>query len=106
MSNKSKKLAYISCKEQYCKFTPQTYLVFDIKWLNISANMKLLKPQLNKLKSTTKNATEKTLRLSTNMIGNNETNLLHNLQSTDRKVSSFAKAFADKSSDNLTMSKR
>ena len=41
-------------------------------------NMKLLNPQLNKLKSAIKNATYITLRLSSNMIGDNETSFLHN----------------------------
>ena len=39
-----------------------------------SLNVKLSNSQLNKLKSATKNESEVVLRLSSNMIGNNETN--------------------------------
>ena len=37
-------------------------------------NVKLSNPQLNKFKSAIKNETEVVLRLSSNMIGDNETN--------------------------------
>ena len=43
-----------------------------------SFNVKLSNSQLNKLKSATKNETEMVLRLSSNMIGDNETNFLIN----------------------------
>ena len=39
-----------------------------------SLNVKLSNSQLNKLKSATENKTEVVLRLSSNMIGDNETN--------------------------------
>ena len=42
-----------------------------------SLNVKLSNSQLNKLKSAIKNETEAVLRLSSNMIGNNETNFSH-----------------------------
>ena len=42
-------------------------------------NTKLSNSQLNKLKSAIKNETELVLRLSSNMIGDNETDFPHNL---------------------------
>ena len=50
---------------------------------------KLSNSELNKLKSAIKNETEVVLRLSTHMIGNNETNFSHELLLTDRQISSF-----------------
>ena len=54
-----------------------------------SLNVKLSNSQLNKLKSAIKNETEVVLRLSSNMIGNNQTNFPHKLLLTDRQVSSY-----------------
>ena len=56
-------------------------LIFiDIKLTQYnSLNVKLSNSQLNKLKSAIKNETEVVLRLSSNMIGNNETNFPHKL---------------------------
>ena len=48
-----------------------------------SLNVKLSNSQLNKLKSAIKDETEVVLRLSSNMIGDNETNFSHKL-STNR----------------------
>ena len=62
-----------------------------------SLNMKLSNSQLNKLKSAIKNETEVVLRLSSNMIGNNETNCPHELLLTNRQVSSLRKSFANNS---------
>ena len=42
-----------------------------------SLNVKLLNSQLNKLTSAMKNEAEVVLRLSSNMIGDNETNFPH-----------------------------
>ena len=53
-----------------------------------SSNVKLSNSQLNKLKSAIKDETEVVLRLSLNMIGNNE-NFPHKLLLTDRQVSSL-----------------
>ena len=50
-------------------------------------NVKLSNSQLNKLKSAIKNETEVVLRLSSNMIGDDETNFPHKLLLTDRQVS-------------------
>ena len=48
-----------------------------------SLNVKLSNSQLNKLKSAIKNETEVVLRLSSNMIGDNETNFFHKLLLTN-----------------------
>ena len=66
---------------------------------------KLSNSQLNKLKSAIKNETEVVLRLSSNMIGDNETNFSHKLLLTNRQVSNLRKAFADKSSTDIKLSK-
>ena len=60
-------------------------------------NVKLSNSQLSKLKSAIKNETEAVLRLSSNMIGNNETNFSHKLLLTDRQVSNIGKALASHS---------
>ena len=60
-----------------------------------SLNVKLSKSQLNKLKSAIKNETEVVLRLSSNMIGDNETNFPHELLLTNRLVSNLCEAFAN-----------
>ena len=52
------------------------YNSLNIKLINIS--------QLDKLKSAIKNETEVVLRLSSNMIGDNETNFPHKLLLTNR----------------------
>ena len=62
-----------------------------------SLNVKLSNSQLNKLKSAIKNESEVVLRLSSNMIGNNETNFSHKLLLTDRQVSNIGKALASHS---------
>ena len=49
-----------------------------------SLNLKVSNAQLNKLKTAIKNETEVVLRLSSNMIGDNETNLSHELLLTNR----------------------
>ena len=49
-----------------------------------SLNVKLSNSQLNKLKSAIKNETEVVLRLSSNMIADDETNCPHKLLLTNR----------------------
>ena len=58
-------------------------------------NVKLSKSQLNKLKSGTKNDTEVTLKLSSNVVGdsNDENNFPHKLFLTITQVSKLRKAF-------------
>ena len=70
-----------------------------------SLNVKLSNSQLNKFKSAIKNETEVVLRLSSNMIGDNETNFPHKLLLTNRQVSNLRKAFANHSSADIKLSK-
>ena len=68
-------------------------------------NLKLSNSQLNKLKTAIKNKTEVVLRLSSIMIGDDETIFPHKLLFTNRQVANLRKAFADKSSTDITLSK-
>ena len=70
-------------------------------------NVKLSRPQLNKLKSAIKNENDVVIRLSPNMIGdsNDKGNLPHELLLTDRQVSSIRKAFSNNSSPDIKFSK-
>ena len=70
-----------------------------------SLNVKLSNSQLNKLKSAIKNETEIVLRLSSNLIGVDETNFPHKLLLTNRQVANLCKAFGDKLSTNTKLSK-
>ena len=70
-----------------------------------SLNKNLSNSQLNKLKSAIKNKTEVVLRLSPNMIGDDEINFPHKLLLTNRQVANLRKAFADKSSNDIKLSK-
>ena len=51
-----------------------------------SVNVKLSNSQLHKFESAIKNENEVVLRLSSNMIGDNETNFPHKLLLTNRQV--------------------
>ena len=68
-----------------------------------SLNVKLPNSQLNKLKSAIKNESEVVLRLSSNMIGNNETNLPQELLITNRQVSSLRKSFTNNSAADIKL---
>ena len=70
-----------------------------------SLNVKLSNSQLNKLKSAIKNESEVVLRLSSNIIGDNETNFPHELLLTNRQVSNLRKSFANNSSADIKLSK-
>ena len=70
-----------------------------------SLNVKLSNSQLKKFKSAIKDETEVVLRLSSNMIGDNETNFSHKLLSTNRQVANLRKSFANHSSANIKLSK-
>ena len=70
-----------------------------------SLNVKLSNSKFNKLKSAIKNETEVILRLSSTMIGDDETNFPHKILLTDRQISNLPKAFADKSSTDIKLSK-
>ena len=70
-----------------------------------SLNVKLSNSQLNKLKSAIKNETGVVLRLSSNMVGDDETNFPHKLLLTNRQVENLRKAFANKPSTDIKLSK-
>ena len=70
-----------------------------------SLNVKLSNSQLSKLKSAIKNKTEVVLRLSCNMIGDNETDFPHKLLLTNRQVSNLCKAFENHLSAGIKLSK-
>ena len=70
-------------------------------------NVKLSRPQLNKLKAAIKNENDVVIRLPPNMIGdsNDQTNSPHVLLLTDRQVSNIRKAFSNNSSVDIKFSK-
>ena len=70
-------------------------------------NVKLSRPQLNKLKAAIQNENDVVITLSPNMIGdsNDKTNFPHELLLTDRQVSSIRKAFSNNSSVDIKFSK-
>ena len=70
-----------------------------------SLNVKLSNSQLNKLMSAIKNETEVVLRISSNIIGDNETNFPHKLLLTNRQVANLRKAFANYLSTDIKLSK-
>ena len=70
-----------------------------------SLNVKLSNSQLDKLKSAIKNETEVVLRLSSSMIGDNETNFPHKLLLTNRQVANLRKAFPNYLSTDIKLSK-
>ena len=70
-----------------------------------SLNVKISNSQLDKLKSAIKNEAEVVLRLSSNMIGDDETNFPHKLLLTNRQVAIIFKAFANYLSTNFKLSK-
>ena len=67
-----------------------------------SLNVKLSNSQLNRFKSSIKNETERVLRLSSNMIGDN---FSPKLLLTNRQVSNLRKAFANHLSADIKLSK-
>ena len=70
-----------------------------------SLNVKLSNSQLNKLKSAIKNKTEVVLRLSSNMVGDDDTKFPHKLSLTNSQVSNLRKAFANNLSTDIKLSK-
>ena len=68
-----------------------------------SLNVKLSNSQLGKLKSAIKNETDVVLRLSSNMIGNSNDNIIfpHELLLTNRQVADLRKAFAKNTSTDI-----
>ena len=72
-----------------------------------SLNVKLSNSQLNKLTSAIKNEAEAVLTLSSNVIGNpnDETNSPHKLLLTNTQVANLRKAFVNKPSTDIKLSK-
>ena len=70
-----------------------------------SLNAKLSNSQLNKFKSAHKSEIEVVLRLSSNIIGDNETNFPHKLLLTNRQVSNLRKVFASHLLADMKLSK-
>ena len=70
-----------------------------------SLNVKLSNSQLDKLKFEIKNETEVVLRISSNMVGDDETNFPHKLLLTNRQVANLRKAFVNYLSTNIKLSK-
>ena len=70
-----------------------------------NSNVKLSDSQLKKFKSAIKNETEVVLRLSSNMIGDNETDFPHTLLLTNRQISNLRKAFANHLLADIKLSK-
>ena len=68
-------------------------------------NVKLSNLPLNKLKSALKNEAGVVLRLSSNMVGDDETNFPHKLLLTNRQVKNLREAFANKSSTDIKLLK-
>ena len=71
----------------------------------ISLNVKLSNSQLHKLKSAIKNLSEVVLRLSSNMIGDDESNFPHKLLLNNRQVANLCKGFANHLSRDIKLSK-
>ena len=72
---------------------------------NNSLNVKLSSSQHNKLKSAIKNETEVVLRLSSNMIRDDETNFPDKLLLTNRQVANLRKVFGNYLSTDIKLSK-
>ena len=70
-----------------------------------SLNLKLSNLQLNKLTLAIKNESEVALKLSSNTVGNNETNFSHKLLLTNRSVENLHIAFANKLLTDIKLSK-
>ena len=70
-----------------------------------SFNVKLSNSQPNKLNSAIKNENKVVLRLSSNMIGDNETSFPHKLFITNRQFANLCKAFTNYSSADIKLSK-
>ena len=72
-----------------------------------SLNVKLSNSKLNKLRSAIEDGTEVVLRLSSDMISNSDdkVNFPNELLSTNWQISTLRKAFANKSSTDIKLSK-
>ena len=70
-----------------------------------SLNVKLSNKKLEKLKSTIKNEAGVVLKLSLSMVGDDKINFSRKLLLTNRQVANLRKAFANKSSTDIKLSK-
>ena len=70
-----------------------------------TVNVKLLASYLNKLKSATKNTTDMTLELSSDMFGDDKTSFLHKFLLTNRQATSYHMAFVHTLPANIKLSK-
>ena len=70
-----------------------------------SLNVKLSNSQLNRLNSAIKKESEVVLRLSPNMIGDDDSNFPHKLLLTNRQAANLHKAFTNYLSTDLKLSK-
>ena len=70
-----------------------------------SLKVKLSNSQLNKLKSAIRNETKVVLRLSSNVISDNESNFPHKLLLINRQVANLCKVFANYLSTDINLSK-
>ena len=70
-----------------------------------SLNVKLSNSQLDKLKLAIENKTEVVLRLSSNMVGDEQTHFPHKILLTNRQVANLRKAFANYLSTDIKLSK-
>ena len=70
-----------------------------------SLNVKLSNSQPNRLKSAIKNESEVALRLSSNMVGGDETNFSHKLLLTNWYVANLRNAFPNYLSTDIKLSK-
>ena len=68
-------------------------------------NVKLSNSQLHKFQTAIKNETETVLRLSSSIVGDDETNFPHKLLLTNRQVVNLRKTFENYSSANVKLSK-
>ena len=68
-------------------------------------NVKQSNSQLNKWTSAIKDETDVVLRLSSNMIGDNETSSPPKLLLTNRQLANLRKAFTNNSSNDIKLSK-
>ena len=70
-----------------------------------SLNFKISDSQLDKLKPATENETEVVLGLSSNVVGDEQTNFPHKLLLTNRQVANLRKVFANYLSTGIKLSK-
>ena len=92
------------CLSHYTYFK-KCYKMIAIDLSKQQVNVKPSNSQLNKLKSAIKNENEVVLRLSPNIVGDNETNFPRKLSLNGRQVASLRKSFAIHASADIKLSK-